>query len=47
MLLYVNIDSAEDKEKIQEAIPELVFKMVNIANSFSFAAPLIDRMYKL
>jgi hypothetical protein len=39
-------DNTEDKEKIQETIPDLVFKMIQVAYSFSFASSLIDRMYQ-
>lgn len=38
--------NTEEEENIQESIPELVFKMIRIANEFKFTESLIDRMYK-
>ena len=32
---------------MNEAIPDLVFRLIKIANEFQFAEALVDRMYKL
>lgn len=43
----MDLENTEEEENIQESIPELVFKMIRIANEFKFTESLIDRMYKL
>jgi len=47
LVIFWISENVEDAERINEAVPDLVFKLIRIANEFQFAEALVDRMYKL